>query len=118
MGTKFSDFMLEIENDARAEGPAAVRELHLLQKYYSQRRRDVLAGGMDKPVCFSENKMSATYAFVFNGTGDWKKSIADDWDLDVIELEGDEKTVGHRQIDGSICKIVQTSDGKLVAISK
>jgi hypothetical protein len=106
MGTKFSDFMLEIENDARDEGPAAVRELYLLQKYYSQRRRDVLAGGMDKPACFSENKMSATYAFVFN------------WDLDVIELEGDEKTVGHRQIDGSICKIVQTSDGKLVAISK
>lgn len=118
MSNKFSDFMLEIEKEAQAEGPVAMRELRLLQKYYSQRRRDFLAGGMDKPDCFSENKMSATYAFVFNGNGDWKKSIADDWDLDVIELEGNEKTIGHRQIDGSICKIIQTTDGKLVAISK
>jgi hypothetical protein len=62
--------------------------------------------------------MSATYAFVFNGAGDWKKSIADDWYLDVVELEGDEKIIGHRQIDGSICKIVQSQDGKLIAISK
>ena len=62
--------------------------------------------------------MSATYAFVFNGSGDWKLSVADDWDLDVVELEGDEKTLGHRQIDGSICKIIQTSNGKLVAITK
>ena len=62
--------------------------------------------------------MSATYAFVFTGAGDWKKSIADDWDLDVVELEGDEKVVGHRQIDGSICKIVQTAEGKLIAISR
>ena len=46
--------------------------------------------------------MSATYAFVFSGSGDWKTSIADDWDLDVVELEGNEKVIGHRQIDGSI----------------
>jgi len=65
-----------------------------------------------------ENTMSATYAFVFNGAGDWKKSIADDWDLDVVELEGNEKVIGHRQIDGSICKSVQNQDGKLIAISK
>ncbi len=118
MSTRFADFMQEIEEEALDEGPDAEEELRLFQKYYSKFRRDFLAGGMDKPVCFSENKMSATYAFVFNGSGDWKMSIADDWDLDVIELEGDEKVVGHRQIDGSICKIVQTSDGKLVAISK
>ena len=114
----FASFMQEIEDEARSEGVEAVEELRLLQKYYSELRRDFLTGGMDKPACFSENKMSATYAFVFNGAGDWKMSIADDWDLDVIELEGDEKVLGHRQIDGSICKIVQTSDGKLVAISK
>ncbi len=62
--------------------------------------------------------MSATYAFVFNGSGDWKLSTADDWDLDVVELEGDEKVVGHRQIDGSICKILKAPDGKVVALSR
>lgn len=60
----------------------------------------------------------ATYAFVFNGNIDWRKSMPDDWDLDVIELDGTEKIVGHRQIDGSICKILETSSGKLVAITK
>jgi len=61
---------------------------------------------------------SATYAFVFSGTDDWKKSVADDWNLDLVELDGTEKVVGHRQIDGSICKILQAEDGKLIAITK
>jgi hypothetical protein len=60
----------------------------------------------------------ATYAFVFSGNDDWRVSIADDWELDVVELDGTEKVLGHRQIDGSICKVVQASDGRLVAISK
>jgi hypothetical protein len=62
--------------------------------------------------------MNAVKAFVFNGSGDWKISVADDWDFDVVELEGDEKTVGHHKIDGSICKVLQLPEGKLVAISK
>lgn len=62
--------------------------------------------------------MSATYAFVFNGSGDWKLSTADDWDLTFVELEGDEKVLGHRQIDGSICKVLKASDGTLVALSR
>ena len=62
--------------------------------------------------------MNAIRGFVFNGSGDWRISIADDWDFDVVELEGDEKTVGHRQIEGSNCKVLQTLEGKLVAISK
>jgi hypothetical protein len=61
---------------------------------------------------------SATYAFVFSGKEDWRLSIADDWELEVVSLEGNEKIVGHRQIDGSICKILQTSDGKLIALTK
>jgi hypothetical protein len=65
-----------------------------------------------------EKMSNATYAFVFNGSVDWRKSIADDWDLDVIELEGNEKVVGHRQIDGSICKVLQSSDGRIVAVTK
>jgi hypothetical protein len=65
-----------------------------------------------------ETMSSATYAFVFNGSSDWRQSIADDWDLDVVDLDGTEKVVGHRQIDGSICKILQTSAGVLVAITK
>lgn len=59
-----------------------------------------------------------TYAFVFSGNDNWKTSDADLWDLEVIELDGTEKTIGHRQIDGSICKVLQASDGKLVAITK
>lgn len=62
--------------------------------------------------------MNAVKAFVFNGSGDWKISAADDWDFDVVELDGDEKTVGHHKIDGSICKVLQTPEGKLVAVSK
>ena len=61
---------------------------------------------------------NATYAFVFTGDNDWRQSIPDDWELDVIELEGTEKVIGHRQIDGSICKILQSSDGRLFAITK
>ncbi len=61
---------------------------------------------------------SATYAFVFSGSNDWRKSSPDDWDLSVVELEGNEKVVGHRQIDGAICKILQTNDGKVLAITK
>lgn len=61
---------------------------------------------------------NATYAFVFNGSEDWRKSIADDWDLDVIDLDGNEKVLGHRQIDGSICKVLQSSDGRIVAVTK
>lgn len=60
----------------------------------------------------------ATYAFVFNGSDDWRKSVADDWDLDVVEFDGTEKVIGHRQIDGSICKILQCSDGRLIAVSR
>ena len=60
----------------------------------------------------------ATYAFVFTGNDDWKISIADDWNLDLIELDGTEKVLGHHRIDDSICKVVKTTDGKLIAISK
>jgi hypothetical protein len=65
-----------------------------------------------------ETMSNATYAFVFNGSEDWRKSIADDWDLDVIDLDGNEKVLGHRQLDGSICKVVQSSDGRIVAVTK
>lgn len=61
--------------------------------------------------------MNTTYAFVFNGS-DWRRSTSDDWDTEVIELTGNEKVLGHRQIDGSICKVFQTSDGKIIAVSK
>ena len=61
--------------------------------------------------------MNTTYAFVFVGS-DWRKSVGDDWDIEVIELNGNEKVLGHRQIDGSICKVLQSSDGRVVAITK
>lgn len=58
------------------------------------------------------------YVFVLNGSDDWRGSDPDMWDLDIVDLDGSEKVVGHRQIDGSICKIVKTNDGKLIAITK
>jgi hypothetical protein len=61
---------------------------------------------------------SATYAFVFNGSDDWRLSKADDWDLDVVELEGNEKLVGHKKIDGSICKVMEAADGTVLALTK
>lgn len=62
---------------------------------------------------------NAIYAFVFSGDGDWKTSVADDWDFDIVQLEGNEKVVGHRQIDGAICKIIQLpTNGRLIAIAK
>lgn len=61
---------------------------------------------------------SATYAFVLNGSDDWRNSTADDWDLTPVELDGKEKVVGHRKLDGSICKVLQTSDGQLIAVTK
>ena len=54
--------------------------------------------------------------FVLDGE-DWKRSDTDDWSLTSIELDGTEKTVGHKQLDGAICKIVFL-DNKYYAISK
>lgn len=110
MSTSFKDFMQEIEDEAAADGEEAIQELKDLRSYFENER--------NKIVLFGDKMSSATYAFVFNGENDWRKSIADDWDLDVVELDGTEKVVGHRQIDGSICKVMQTADGKLIAITR
>lgn len=110
MSTSFQDFMQEIEAEALLEGDAAAQQLEDLRSYFKNER--------NKTVLFGEKMSSATYAFVFNGENDWRKSVADDWDLDVVELDGTEKVVGHRQIDGSICKVMQNADGKLIAITK
>lgn len=60
----------------------------------------------------------AVQAFVFNGSNDWRLSHPEDWDLDVVELDGNEKVLGHHRIDGSTFKVIRTLDGKLIAISK
>lgn len=62
--------------------------------------------------------MNAVQVLVLNGQVDWKVASEDLWDLDSIELDGSEKLVGHRKIDGSIYKILKTVDGKLIAIIK
>jgi len=64
---------------------------------------------------------AAVYGFVFNGKADdqeWKVSHEDMWDLDLADLSGQEKVLGHRKIDGAIVKVVQLNDGKLFAITK
>jgi hypothetical protein len=62
--------------------------------------------------------VNATYAFVLVNDTDWRLSTAEDYDWQIIELEGTEKTLGHHKIDGSVYRIVRTSDEKVVAITK
>lgn len=108
MTTSFEDFMKEIEAEAIAEGPQAVHELTVWREHFRKSLVNSIGDTMS----------NATYAFVFNGEDEWRTSVADEWELDVVELQGNEKTVGHKKIDGSICKILQTSSGQLVAITK
>ena len=58
------------------------------------------------------------YAFVYKGSGEWKVSAADEWDFDIASVNGDEKILGHHKIDEAICKVVQSKDGKIIALSK
>jgi hypothetical protein len=62
--------------------------------------------------------VNATYAFVLVNDTDWRLSTVDDWDWSIIEIEGTEKTLGHHKIDGSVYKVVRTSDDQVVAITK
>jgi len=59
---------------------------------------------------------NATYAFVLNGS-DWKCSTPEDWDWDIVELEGNEKVIGHHKIDGAVYKVLQVND-KVIAITR
>lgn len=61
---------------------------------------------------------SGEMVFVFNGKNNWKTSNGEDWDLISMELEGNEKVLGHKKIDGMIFKIIESSDKKIVALSK
>jgi len=65
-----------------------------------------------------EIEMNCVHAFVYKGNDNWKISPIEDWDFDLIELDGSEMTLGHRQLDGSICKIVQGPIGQIIAIIK
>lgn len=60
---------------------------------------------------------NATFAFILNGSSDWKTSTPDDWDWDIVELEGNEKVIGHHKIDGAVYKVLQHGD-QVVAITK
>jgi len=62
--------------------------------------------------------MNTAYAFIYAGNIDWKKSDVDDWNFDLVEINGDEKLLGHRNIDNNICKVVQSSDGKILGLLK
>lgn len=65
-----------------------------------------------------EADMNYVYAFVYNGDDNWKVSSIDDWDFDNIELDGTEKVVGHKKLDGSICKVFRADSGRLIAVVK
>ncbi len=62
--------------------------------------------------------MNPVSAFMFVGNSNWKLSTADDWELTPYLLVGDEQLLGHHKIDGAICKILKSSDGHVIAISK
>lgn len=54
--------------------------------------------------------------FILDSKIDWRRSLPDDWNSSYIELSGDEKFLGHKQIDGAICKIYQLADNRIIAI--
>lgn len=60
---------------------------------------------------------NGTYAFILNGSSNWKQSAPEDWEWSIIELEGNEKVVGRHRIDGTVYKVLQASD-KIVAVAK
>lgn len=60
---------------------------------------------------------SATYAFVLNGS-DWRKAVEDDWDISVVEVPDQVQIIGHKKIDGVICKIIKLEGGQIIALSK
>lgn len=60
---------------------------------------------------------SATYAFILNGSSDWKMSTPEDWDWDIVELEGNEKIIGHHKIDGAVYKVLQLGN-QVIAVCK
>lgn len=60
--------------------------------------------------------MNTTYAFVFGGS-DWRKSVEDDWDISVIEIPDQTQVIGHKKIDGVICKVIKLESGQIIAIS-
>lgn len=53
-----------------------------------------------------------------NNIINWKLAEFEDWNMDSVEIEGNEKVLGHRKIDGAICKIILTKLGQVAAISK
>jgi hypothetical protein len=61
---------------------------------------------------------NAIYAFVLNETDDWRKADSDQWNWEVYELNGSEKILGHRNIDGANFKVLRAEDGKILAVSK
>lgn len=61
--------------------------------------------------------MQTVHVFVLATNEDWRIAPVDSWEFDILELDGTEKVIGHRKIDGSICKIVKAAE-KIVAITK
>jgi hypothetical protein len=62
--------------------------------------------------------MNIVQAFVLQSDDNWAIAEAELWDLEPVELTGNEKVIGHRKIDGLIYKVLKTEDNKLVAITK
>lgn len=57
-------------------------------------------------------------AFILNSQTDWRRSLPEDWELETILVSGSEKVLGHKKIDGAICRILQNEEGQIVAIVK
>lgn len=61
---------------------------------------------------------NVTYAFVFNGNGDWRTSNNDDWEFSFVEDFSIEKILGHKKIDSTIYKVAKLSDNIIIALVK
>lgn len=59
-----------------------------------------------------------SYAFVLSDNVNWRVSTPEDWNWEIVELEGNEKLIGHYPIDGSVYKILETPDSKIIATIK
>lgn len=58
-----------------------------------------------------------SHVLILSSNDNWKIAYEDNWELDILELDGTEKLLGHRRIDGSIYKILN-KDNKILATLK
>lgn len=57
------------------------------------------------------------YAFEYEGKRNWRASSSERWPIEVATWKGDEKRVGTRRIDNTLCAVFLCGDGKFRAVT-